>query len=417
MIRGGMSDLLDQLKPGLSVYLPGATGESLALRAALAADPERAAGVRFVSCLVPGMNDFDYAALTPSTRCTTFLMPPAMRASLEAGRVRLLPLPYSEIAEHLAARAEIDVAVFHLAPPDADGLCSVGIAADFAPLVWPRARRRIVLVNRSMPVPPRSPRLPLAEADLVVEIDGPVIKAGAGGAEAAETIAMAERVAALVPDGAAIQFGIGGAPAAVLARLTDRKGLTIRSGMAIDAVQALAEAGALARGGAHVAGVAFGSAGLYRFLAESDLVAFADSRVTHGAASLATVERFVSINSALEVDLFGQANLEWRGDRVVSGVGGAPDFVRAARRSPGGRSIIALASTAGGARISRIVPRLASPTVSISRSDVDTVVTEHGAAALADLSLDERAEALIAIAHPDHRAGLADDWARLRARF
>ena len=130
MSRPSISALLDELAPGRSVYLPGATGESLALRAALAADPERAAGVRFVSCLVPGMNDFDYAALSPTTSFTTFLMPPAMRASLEAGRVRLLPLAYSEIAEQLATRAQIDVGIFHLAPPDADGLCSVGVAAE-----------------------------------------------------------------------------------------------------------------------------------------------------------------------------------------------------------------------------------------------------------------------------------------------
>ena len=240
---------------------------------------------------------------------------------------------------------------------------------------------------------------------------------GGAAPEGAEALAIAERVAALIGDGAAIQFGIGGAPAAVLARLTDRRDLTIRSGMVIEAVRALAEAGALKPGGAHIAGVAFGSAELYRFLAESDLVAFADTRTTHGAAALAGVERLVSINSALEVDLFGQANLEWRGERVVSGVGGAPDFVRAARRSPGGRSIIALAATAGGGKISRIAARLASPTVSIARSDIDTVVTEHGAAELTDRSLDERAEALIAIAAPAHRDGLARDWAAMRGRF
>jgi acyl-CoA hydrolase len=416
MSRSGLNALLDELRPGRAVYIPGATAEPLSLRAALAADPERAAGVRFISCLVPGMNDFDYAALTPTTSATTFLMPPAMRASLQAGRVRLLPLPYSEIAEHLATRAEIDVAVFHLAPPDADGMASVGVAADFAPLVWSRAKRRIALINPAMPVMPRAPRLPIAEADLVVEAEGPLIEGG-GAPEGAETLALAEQVAALVPDGSAIQFGIGGAPAAVLAKLTGRRGLTIRSGMAIEAVRALAEAGALAPDGEHIAGVALGSTDFYRFLAETDLVRFADTRITHGAASLAGVERFVSINSALEVDLFGQANLEWRGERVVSGVGGAPDFVRAARRSAGGRSIIALASTAGGGAISRIVPRLASPTVSISRSDIDTVVTEHGVAELADRSLDERAQALIAVAHPDHRAALADDWAALRARL
>jgi acyl-CoA hydrolase len=415
MSRGTIDDLLAELKPGLSVYLPGTVAEITALRAAFAADPERLAGVDLIGCFVPGMNDFDYAALTPTTTLATYMMPPAMRPSFEAGRVRLIPLPYSEIAEHLATRARIDVGVFHLAPPDADGLCSVGLASDFAALAWARARRRIAVINPLMPIPPRGPRLPLAEADLVIELESPIIEA-APTTEGAEAAALAEKVAALIEDGAAIQFGIGAAPAAVLARLTDRRGLTIRSGMVIDAVQTLAEAGALAAGG-HVTGLALGTASFYRFLVESDLALFADARITHGAASLSTIERFTSINSALEIDLFGQANLEWRGERVVSGVGGAPDFVRAARRSPGGRSIIALPSTAGGGKIARIVPRLASPTASIARGDIDTVVTEFGVAELTDRPLDARAEALIAIAHPDHRAGLVDAWAAMRARF
>ena len=415
MSADALRPLLDRLKPGLGVYIPGASGEALALRAALAADPDRAAGVRFISCLVPGMNDFDYAALTPTTAVTTFMNPPAMRASFEAGRLRVLPLPYSEIAEHLASRAEIDVAVFHLAPPGADGLCSTGIASDFAPLVWPRAKQRIALVNRAMPVPPRGPRLPIAEADLVIEIDHPVVEGG-GAPDSAEVNAIAARVADLIEDRAAIQFGIGGAPAAALGKLTDRRDLVIRSGMVIEGVRALFEASALAKGG-HITGMALGTADFYRFLVDSDLMEFSDTRITHGAAALASVERFTSINSALEIDLFGQANIEWRGEKIISGVGGAPDFVRAARRSPGGRSIIALAATAGAGKIPRIVPRLGSSTVSIARGDIDTVVTEYGVAELVDHSLEERAQALIGLAHPDHRAALAANWATMRARF
>ena len=178
--------------------------------------------------------------------------------------------------------------------------------------------------------------------------------------------------------------------------------------------QALAQSGALAPSG-HITGVALGTADFYRFLSENDVIAFADARITHGPASLAAIERFVSVGSALEIDLFGQVNLEWRGERMVSGVGGAPDFIRAASRSPGGLSIIALPASAGGGKISRIVPRLTSPTSSISRGDVDTVVTEFGVARLKHLSLDERAEALTAIADPRHQPGLAEAWSRLRA--
>jgi acyl-CoA hydrolase len=407
--------ILAELKPGASVYIPGATGEPLALRAMLAEAPERAAGVRFIGCLLPGMNDFDYAALSPTASLTTFLFPPAFRTSFEAGRVRVLPLAYSQIAEYLATTAPIDVAVLQVGPPDAEGMCSLGVTADFSPLVWRRAGRRVAIVNPSLPGPARAARIPLAAMDVVVEMDGPVIEAAAAAASD-EIAAIAGRVAELVPDGAAIQTGIGGAPGAIYERLTGRRGLTVRSGMITPGFQALAESGALAAKG-HITGVALGPASFYRFLADNDVIAFADARITHGLASLAAIERFVSINSALEIDLFGQMNLEWRGERMVSGVGGAPDFIRAASRSLGGMSIIALPATAGGGRISRIVPRLTSPTSSISRNDIDTVVTEFGVARLGGLSLDERAEALMAVADPRHQADLARGWGELRARL
>lgn len=408
--------LLAELRPGAVVYVPGSAGEPPALRDRLSADPERARDVRFVSCLVPGINDFDYAGLHPTARLTTFMASPALRPSFEAGRVRLLPLAYTQIAAYIERRAGVDTALLHVTPPDADGLCSVGIAADFTPQAWRGAKRRIALVNPSMPRPPRAPTLALADFDLAVEIDGPVLQADAASVSA-EAGSIADRVAVLVPDGATIQTGIGGVPGALLDRLTGHRDLVIHSGIVGDGLRALAEAGALAAGGEHVAGVALGSPGFYQFLVDSDLVTFADTARTHGAAALARLERFVSVNAALEIDLFGQANLEWRGGRLVSGLGGAPDFIRAAGRAADGLSIIALASTAAGGSLSRIVAKLTSPAVSIGRDDIDVVVTEHGAAHLRDRSLDERAEALIAIADPRHQDALIAQWVAMRAGF
>jgi len=116
-----LAPLLANIRPGANVYVPGATGEPTLLRLALAADPGRAGNVHFMSCLVPGMNDFDYAALDPTARMTTFLLPPALRASFEVGRVRVMPLAYSGIAAYLSQRASFDLAIFHLCPPDPDG--------------------------------------------------------------------------------------------------------------------------------------------------------------------------------------------------------------------------------------------------------------------------------------------------------
>ena len=144
---------------------------------------------------------------------------------------------------------------------------------------------------------------------------------------------------------------------------------------------------------------------------------FADATETHGAAALAGVERLHAINSALEVDLFGQANVEWLGGRRESGLGGGPDFAMAARRSGGGRGILALPSTAGGGAVSRIVARLDPDALSIPRNETDLIVTEHGVADPRGAGPDARAHALIAIAAPAHRGRLAGQWDAMRRKM
>ncbi|HEY2178992.1 MAG TPA: acetyl-CoA hydrolase/transferase C-terminal domain-containing protein, partial [Caulobacteraceae bacterium] len=183
--------------------------------------------------------------------------------------------------------------------------------------------------------------------------------------------------------------------------------------MVTDGYGALDEAGALASDRDHITGLAYGSPEFMVWAARR--LVFADATVTHGATSLAQISRLWAINSALEVDLFGQGNIEWREGALVSGLGGAPDFARAARLSEGGRAILALPATAAGGRISRIVPRLTAPTVSLPRDDVDLVITEHGVADLRGASLEARAQALIAIAAPRHQADLERAWSAIRA--
>jgi acyl-CoA hydrolase len=406
--------VLDAFRPGATIYLPGATGEILALADALATDPQRMAGVHLVSCLLPGMNGTDYAALAADARITTFMLPPALRASFAAGRVRLLALGYSDIARYLEQAARIDVAVAHLAPPGRDGRASFGIAADFSPIAWVSARMRIAIINPMMPALPRSPSVDLADADLVVELEGKLIELATTPADAT-ACAIGRRAAELIPDGAGIQIGIGGAPAALWRALTGHRGLHLRSGMAAEGMCWLDEAGALADDAGHVAGIAAGSAAFYRYLAARDLVRLADTRETHATAAIGLEPHFIAANSALEVDLLGQANLEWHAGRPVSGIGGAADFAAAALRSAGGRAIVMLPATARGGTVSRIVARLAGPAVSLPRGLADTIVTEHGVAELRHASLDERAAAMMAIADPAWRDTLAEQWRTMRA--
>lgn len=412
-----MRAVLEEFQPGRRIFLPGATGESLALAAALRADPERMRNVTVVSCPLPGMNETDYAGLHPDGRMILFLPGPAFRDSLAANRAEALPLSYSKIAAYLAAGPGFDVAIAQVSPPDAANRASFGIAADFAPIAWNNARRRVAIINPDMPAMPRGPRLDLAQADVVVTQEAPLICAPAFRPHA-QLDAIAAHVAGLVPDGAALQLGIGGAPAAVWRRLDRHRNLSIVSGMVAEDAALLQAAGALRPGG-HRAGIAYGSPEFYRYLADSDLVEFATTFETHGAGALAAVQKFTAINAAIEVDLFGQVNAEWRGGQLISGIGGAPDFCRAAAVSPGGRAIIALPATAksGAGTASRIVPRLTAPAVSLARGDIDTVVTEYGVAALKTRGLDARAEALIGVAAPEHRAALAAAWRELRRTF
>jgi acyl-CoA hydrolase len=403
------SQVLAEFRPGLEVYLQGAVGEPLALREILMAAPEALSTVSLTSCLLPGINDFDYAALNEHSRLTVFMLPPALRPSFEAGGVVLRPMAYSQIAEALARGPAPDLAILQVTPPDADGDCSFGPCADFSPLVARRAGRRLAFVNPQLPRPRKGPTIPFSMLDVVIEAEGPYITAKEAPPTPAQ-VEIARRVAAMVPDAACLQTGIGGVPAAAVGELAKRRGLRVHSGMITEGYRRLEEAGAMAPRDEPVTGLAYGSADFVNWACERYI--FADAMITHGPASLGRLDRFFAINSALEVDLFGQANIEWRGGQLVSGLGGAPDFARAARRSRGGRAILALPSTAG--RVSRIVPRLDTPTVSLPAADADLVITEHGIADVRGLTLDDRAEVLIGIAAPEHRPELADAWVEIR---
>ncbi len=400
MKTGTQEDLLRAFKPRQRVFFQGGPGECATFYHALRDHPNLVSGLELWSCLVPGINALDYGSLPGDLTLTTFMASPALEPSLATGRTKLMAMPYSEIGA-LLSKMEFDVAILHVSPASVQRLHSFGLSCDTPSLVWPRAGKRVAFVNEQMPWLEGAESIPADAVDLAIPINAPLLSAPPPRRNRlVETIARLG--AGLVPDGATFQSGIGDTPAAITAALRLHRGLKVHSGIITQEYQQLAESGALDPEAEHVAGIAWGDAAFQAWLPRSGF-RFRSALETHNREKLAAIPGFVSIGSALEIDLAGNLNLEWRSGRRVSSVGGAPDYMWGASRSPGGRSIIALQATskAGG---SRIVPELSAP--SIPGSLVDAVVTEHGVAQLKGLSGAARAEALIAIAAPEHRSYL-----------
>ena len=412
-----MTRLIDALRPGLRVFVPTLSTESSLLLDELRADPALARQVEFNGVQFPGIDRADYLALHPQARQTAFFMTPALRAGLAQGRAQLLPLDYLGIARHLREGEPMDLAIAQLTPPDAQGWCSPGLASDFLPLVWPRARRRIAHLNPRMPRTQGSFRVHVSQLDALVEADAPLLEYSEPAAGEVEA-RIGTHVAALVRDGDTLQFGIGAVPLALAQTLTGQRGLRIHGGLVSGTLQTLWEAGAIDRDAPITTGVVLGTAAFHDFAARLPGLRLCDVTQTHDPAVTGAIPRFVAINAAVEVDLFGQVNAERANGAIQAGAGGLPAFAQGALASPGGRLLICLGATARKGSVSRIVPALGEQGLcTLPRHLADAVVTEHGVAELRGLSLDGRAQALIGIAAPEHRDGLEAAWRAMRTRL
>jgi acyl-CoA hydrolase len=281
------------------------------------------------------------------------------------------------------------------------------------------AKTVIVQLNRAMPRTLGESFIHVNDIDIGVEVDIPPYEHPVGPIGAIER-RIGEFVADLVPDGATLQLGIGAIPAATAAALLDKHDLGIHTEMFTDSVVDLVEAGVITGArkernrGKIVTAFVMGSARLYRFVHDNPMVEMRAVDFTNDSHVIRTFGRMVAINSAIEVDLTGQVVADSIGRRLYSGIGGQMDFMRGAALAPEGRAIIALPSTAMAGTVSRITPTIMEGAgVVTTRAHVRTVVTEWGVAELFGLSLRERAQTLIAIAHPDHRDRLAADAGRI----
>lgn len=402
------------IQPGSRILVGEACGEPQTLVAAIATARERLKGSKIVGgVVVPGCG-YIGQDLEDFFEVTTFQVTSLTRDSVRRGKAHFLPMLRSQIPRLFqpGGTLPLDVALVQVTPPDDGGYCSLGVTVGIDLQACHEAKTVIAEVNLAMPRTHGDSRLSVSELDYVVETNRPLLnyrQAQLGDAERQ----VAETIVRLIPDGATLQLGIGTIPEAMVACLQGKRDLGVHSGMLTDAAVELIESGVVNNSkktidaGITVGGLLMGSPRLYQFAHNNPRVAIHPVTYTHNVQVIAQIDDFVSLNTAIEVDLWGQVNAETVDGVQLSTVGGQADFIRGAQLSKGGRSIIALTSTARGGKQSRIVPRLkAGSVVTTPRYDMEYVVTEYGIAELWGKTLEERAQALIAIAHPDFRTEL-----------
>jgi 4-hydroxybutyrate CoA-transferase len=320
----------------------------------------------------------------------------------------------------LSRQVPLDVALLQVSPPDAHGMCSLGTSVDAARAAADTARIVVAEINEQMPRTHGDSILPFSRIHSFIHTNRPLHEHHLEAKTAVEA-EIGRLIAALVEDGSTLQMGIGGIPDAVLSRLHDKRDLGIHTEMFSDRVVELVESGAVTNRkktiGRNRLVVSFvnGTKRLFDFVNDNPNVVFYPCDWTNDTANIRRNPKVVAINSAIQVDLTGQVCADSIGHRIYSGIGGQMDFIRGAALSPGGKPIIALPSTAAGGRISRLVTQL-NPGAGVvtTRGHVHWIATEYGAVNVHGMSLRERGEALISIAHPDFRADLRRELAGVR---
>lgn len=336
-----------------------------------------------------------------------------LRGAVNEGRADLMPCYYRDMPELFRDHVEVDAFLTMVSPMDRHGYFSTGVTGSNSEILLRKAKRILLQVNANMPRVPSAPMVHISQVEALCEADSPLpITPPVEIDPVSRTIGA--YIAEQVPDGATIQLGIGAVPEAVGLALREKRDLGIHTELFTDSMVELIECGAVTNEkkplyrGKSVATLTFGSQRIYDYIHENPAFLMLPVDQVNDPAIIAQHPNFISVNAALEVDLFGQVCAESMGTRHVSGTGGQADYVRGATHSKGGKSFIAFPSTAKGGTVSRIRPTLTpGAIVTTSKNDVDYIVTEYGVAKLRGRTLSQRARALIAIAHPDFREELS----------
>ena len=335
----------------------------------------------------------------------------ALRGLQEEYTLGYIPQNLSQWSRNIQARGSIDVFWGSCSVPDNRNLVSLGPSCCYEPEILRAARTVILEINPNIPFTSGDTVIPVADVDCFVDSPHPLPQILTSTPGPCEHM-IAQHIAALVPHGATLQLGIGSIPNAIGDALQTKKNLGIHTEMINDAIISLFKSGAINGKektiwpGKIIGSFAYGSSELYQFLDGNPLIELHPSSIVNAPHCLASNHLMTSINTAIEVDLTGQVCSESIGHREISGVGGASDTHIGAQLSKGGRGIIALTSQTKSNQSKIVFELNPGANISISRNDIDTVVTEFGFTELRGRSVAERARGLISIAHPAHRERL-----------
>ena len=404
---------LAQVRSGQHVLVGSGAAEPQALVEALALRSADLSDIEVLHLMTLGAAPYARTEFEGRLRHNAFFIGSNVRGAVAQGLADYTPCFLSEIPALIrSGRVPVDVALIQVTPPRG-GFCSLGVSVDVLKAAVETADYVIAQVNERMPWTEGRSRVSVNDIDAFVRADAPILELPEPELTGA-SLWIGRYVSTLIEDGATLQVGIGAIPNAVLAALGEKNDLGIHSEMISDGVLDLMAKGVIT-GKAKtlhrkkiVTSFCMGSRRLYDAVDRNKTFEFHPSDYVNRPEIIARNARMAAINSALQVDLTGQVAADSIGHRFYSGVGGQVDFMRGAACSAGGKSILALPSTAKDGKISRIVLDLEVGTgVVTTRADVDFVVTEYGIASLKGRSVRDRAVALIQIAHPAWRAALA----------
>ena len=412
--------ILSHIHPGSSIFISSACGEPQYLVRALIkyleADPKAFFDAEVMHIWTLGIAPYTEERFKANFRHDSFFIGNTTRQAVNRGMADYTPIFLSMVPDlFYRGLVPVDVALIQTSPPDEHGYMSLGVSVDIVKAATENARVVIAQVNSNMPRVHGDGFIHIEDVDFIVPYDEPILEYQS---ETEDEIVqrLGSYVARLIQDGDTIQVGYGSLPNAILSNLSDKKHLGVHTELLSDGIVDLMKKKVIdntkknMNRGKSVAAFCMGKKETYEYIHDNPSIEFRTIDYTNNSLVIAQHVHMTAINSALENDLTGQATAESLGKFFYSGIGGQADFMRGAVLAPGGKTILAIQSTAENGTISRIVPFLKEGAgVTLHRGDVHYVVTEFGIAYLHGKNIRKRAMELIAIAHPKFRPWLIEE--------